>query len=202
MNRLGIDFGRVGVTASLALALLVLSFGKTSAVEPKIASGRREATVVTDKDLKFSIRPLGDEVRAGKTPLLVGVENRSKYPLRISLLEREWISAFRYLSGASGGGKTSSPHRELAPGTSICHSPMNLLIVPPGGALFRGSEIDLQDAIPGSSKVTVTIRLLEVPASVGCAPARYLSGEASQTIEILGSDKPTGETGAGTGSTH
>jgi hypothetical protein len=50
--------------------------------------------------------------------------------------------------------------------------------------------------------VTVTISLLEVPADLGCAPARYLSGEVSQTIDILGRDKTTGEKDGGTGPTR
>jgi len=165
-----------------------------SAAAPAAAPRADEAQVVNERDLVFSLAPIAPPVRPGKTPILISLENRSKYPLRLSLLE-DWVKDFGFFyrdkkkHSSAGGGMGWGESHCFSPGTTICHLVTNLLVLPPGGTLLRGAEIDLSRADPGTVNLTVKVQLVEVPVDFSCAHTRMLSGEASQVVEIIKRDK-------------
>jgi hypothetical protein len=164
------------------------------ATPPRDSSAGDDARRADERDLAFTVAPIAAPVRAGKTPILIGLENRSKYPLRFSLAE-EWVKGFSFSyrdkegHPAGGGGSGQATTYDWAPGTKICHLAASLLVLPPGGTIFRGAEVDLSRVNPGTITLTVKVQLMQVPADFTCAHTRLLSGEASQVIEVAKSSK-------------
>jgi|SRR5580698_3504986 hypothetical protein len=158
------------------------------------ASAADETQLVNESDLVFSFAPMAPPVRPGKTPILIRLENRSKYPLRFSLLE-DWVKVFGFFyrdkkkHPTAGGGGGWGESYCFSPGTTICHLVTNLLVIPPGGTIFRGAEIDLTPADPGTVNLTIDVRLVEVPVDFSCAHTRMLSGHASQVVDIVRNNK-------------
>ena len=183
-----------------ALVAVVLTAGASSSkaldkpAAGAVASGVDETQLVNEGDLVFSFAPVAPPVRPGKTPILIRLENRSKYPLRFSLLE-DWVKGFGFAyrdkkkHPTAGGGEGWGGSFCTSPGQTICHLVTNLLVVPPGGAIFRGAEIDLTPADPGTVNLTIDVRLMEVPVGFSCAHTRMLSGHASQIVEIVKNGK-------------
>jgi len=152
-----------------------------------------ETQLAGERDLLFSFVPIAPPVRSGKTPILVSVTNRSKYPLGLSRLE-DWVKGFGYFyldknHHPAGGGEGWGESFCTSPGQTICHLVTNLLVIPPGGTLSHGSEIDLSRADAGTVRLTLSIRLMAVPIDLSCAHTRMLLGEASQVIEIVKTKK-------------
>lgn len=190
--------GCIGALVAVAamLGIAAATPGDMPMLGPGVSQAPHDSELVTDHDLRFTVAPLATPVHPGKTPLLIGVENRSKYPLRLSLRDDRLVTHFRYdlrdktTGYRHGGGDGWAVSHDLAPGFSFCHEAKDLIVVPPGGTVFRGAEVDLERADPGPATLTVKVRLLEVPAHLGCAPARLFFGEASDAIDIIENDKP------------
>jgi hypothetical protein len=186
------------IAINVAFSALVTSWALADAGHLPFATWKAHSQ--PSPDLRATLIPLEQADRGHDLRVVIGIKNMSKRPLYFSFRSPDpWFRQYSFkpkeepregrlpgLTGVTIGSSDLSGE-----GREVCHETSGVFMLNPGGEMFRGATINLDQAPEGNVTLTVDFDLVKVTPGMECERARILKARAKADLLIRPTRPPS-----------